>query len=342
MYIAGSRYQDKGIAILRRLNDGTISFQTGMSRRTQFVRATLYSISNGDTIKIGSSSVSGIRLDNNTNNDVESEIRNARNFLFEEELFHVMLHEARSLASHRVQVTDRKIVINMYDEILEIESIDYKSLSEEKRIQYSTRANLFCSVFRILLCNFHRRNLERRCQFPASIATHDHAKQNVANILRPLLAHVLHEKILKRTKKALELLTQSILEDVYPDGTISITQDIMEPQMFSSDNLSSSELKTQRQSINQQPLIGGISMDSTAYLGRLAVQPASTVTIAIPDKLVVIIKIGSPLQWHIPLYSAAAYIWPFSPENQKKPKSTNDFHDLSDLEEWVKWIFNSI
>lgn len=326
---AGSRYNVKGVAILHRLNDGTISFQPGMSRRTQFVRATLYNLLNGEKTKVGCSSSRGVGIVKDTNGNIEAEIQNARNFLFEEELFHEMLHEARNLASHRVQVTDNKIVINLYDEVLELESIDYDAATNEKRTQFSTRANFFCSVFRILLCNLHRRNVERRRQFPSSFTTTEQPKPNVAYILRPLLAHVLHEKILKRTRKALELLIQGTLGDVYP---VSITQETIESHSFTSNSKVPSVLSTNP---SKRP-ISGVSIGSTEYLGRLAVQPASNITISIPEKVVVIIKIGSPLQWQSPLYSASSYDWPF--DDQKQPKSSSSFHDLSDLEEWIKWI----
>lgn len=317
-FLAGSQYQDKGIAVLRRRNDGTLSFQTDVSKRTKVVRATFYQVLNGDRIKVGVSSARcGVGLLPEENNGVETEIQNARNLLFEEELFHQMILEARGLASHRVQVIDHKIVINLYDEILELEYVEPESNFD---VQYSTRANFICAVFRILLCNLHRRNLQRRRQFPSSIVTNDVSKKSAVYILQPLLAHVLHEKILKRTRKALELLVQSSLGGMETEGPVMVEQESVEP----SDSSASSNL------------------NSTSYLGRLAIQPASNITISAPGKFIMIVSISSPLQWSAPLYNAAAYKWVSSvPGNRLTPFSSNGFHDLSDLSEWATWVVDA-
>lgn len=311
---------------MKRENKGSLSFQTEVSKRTKVVKVTLFQILGGERIKVGvSSSICGVGILSEEEGNVETDIKNARNLLFEEELFHQMTMEARGLASHRVQVVDHKIIINLYDEILEVEYTDINNTNLDigKSVKYSTRANYICAVFRILLSNLHRRNLQKRRQLPVNIITNDLSKKSGVYILQPLIAHVLHEKIMKRTRKALELLVQTSLGEIDTSKPITIEQESVSPRIsgsFPSTKASPNNTATR----------------STLYLGRLAVQPASNITISIPEKFVIVVAVGSPLQWHAPLYSVLSYQWS-SPD---RVMSTSGFHDLSDLSDWVKWVFD--
>lgn len=333
---AGSHYHIKGTAILKRLHNGVISFQTDSSKKLKVIRVTIYHMVNGERIKTGVSSPFYEKESCILNcENIAREIQDARSLIFEEELFHEMLKEARDLASHRVQVIDHKIVVNLYDEILEVDFID-PTLSTDitPPIQSSTRSSLFCAVFRILLCNLHRRNLERRRQSPASLSTQERPKRHSIYILKPLLAHVLHEKILNRTRKALELLVQGSLSGESAIKPVTIEQESVESYGVS---LPSEHSIPKSETV----VLNNIIMNSSSYLGRLAVQPASKITINVPGRLVMIIVIGSPLQWYIPLYEAKAYKWSDSLQSEDPHSvliSSNKLHDLSDLEEWTKWI----
>lgn len=508
---SGSLYTHKGQAVLRRLNDGTISFQTeGLgSKQNKIVRVTLYKIINGQRTKTSVSSpllVSDFlkkkkkqeggddssdgkdgENDKRDNLKVLKEIKHARSLLFEEELFFEMIQEARMLTSHRVTVTnDEKIVAHMYDEILEIDFVDptedlehesecgrpfsddfsaqlggeslgnndiegratepittttnLEGLSSSSSSPFSneillpTRANLISTAFRILLCNFHRRNLQKKKQIPSPLtstgsssgtgsngtpgtgsgsrkpgggvnstnnintvnsigtslstasATTSSSNSNSAAasgnslsdiekrsifILRPVLAHVLHEKILKRTKKTLELLIENELQSVLSDESSSATINLESIDSSATSNSNNNNNNNKQKNNNDDVIITGKSVadsilrNSLSHLGKLAVQPLSKFTIVIPGVLVIVIITGSPIQSHSLLYEAAVYKWINNNINEESKKlgggggennndneliqeiqkgipiSSNGFNDLSDLEDWVRWVLQT-
>lgn len=314
---AGSEYQDRGVAALRRRADGTMSFQTGVLKRTKTVRVNLYSVLNGERTFQGASA--GINIIKEEKS-VEDEIKNARNFLFEEELFYEMAKEARSLISHRVRIQNGKIVIKLYDEILEIEFIDYSSgnsngededhsMSGEviPEVKVCKRASLICLAFHILLCYAHRKSLETKAGIPPPLNTKETKPWSSLYIIRPLIAQILHEKIMTRTRKTIELIAQ---------------------------NVSNLEIKVEPMAIENKYQPGSTS----GYLGRLAIHPMSKLSIELKDKITVIVLTGSPLQSHTPLYEAYAYSW--NDKEKQHPISQGNFYDLSELEEWIRWVLD--
>ena len=80
-----------------------------------------------------------------------------------------MVREARVLSAHKINVVDGKIVINLYDEQLEIEYADVAGQPDADEILPRTRADLICSALHILLCYSHKRKLDRRSSYPASL-----------------------------------------------------------------------------------------------------------------------------------------------------------------------------
>jgi mediator of RNA polymerase II transcription subunit 17 len=80
---SGSEYRDKGLAIVKRRPDGGMSFKFDTSKAPKVLRVVLYNVTNGDRVKVGSSSPA-ILVPKDT---VHNEIKNARTLLFEEELF---------------------------------------------------------------------------------------------------------------------------------------------------------------------------------------------------------------------------------------------------------------
>lgn len=342
---AGSEYQDRGVAALRRRANGTMSFQTGIAKRTKVLRVNLYTMVNGERTFQGSSA--GIKIIEDEKS-VEDEIKNARNFLFEEELFYEMAKEARSLISHRVKIQNGKIVIKLYDEILEIEFIDYcykrpkneEGMEDEEdhdmdgeedeeagrtkshrsdQVKVSKRASLICLAFHILLCYAHRKSLETKASIPGPFNTKEKKARTSLYVIRPLIAHILHEKIMTRTKKAVELIAQNV-----PNLEIRT-----EPMALESKAPSGS---------GSSGTVGSTSGSTSGYLGRLAMHPMSKLSVSLKDEITVLVVTGSPLQSYTPLYEAYAYAW--NDKDRQKPISQASFYDLSELEEWVRWILD--
>lgn len=343
---AGSQYYDRGVATLRRKTDGTMSFQTGLNKRTKVVKVNLYSVVNGERVFKGSSS----SLEILPEHSVQNEIINARNLLFEEELFFEMAKEARGLVSHRVRIVNGKIVVKLFDEVLEIEFVnpeptvnDYdkdntleeganesndnntttnednkNSLAEDVEmadvpptVKISRRASLISTAFHILLCYAHRKNLKTKASVPKPLNTKEKKSKSALYILRPLIAHILHHKIIARTHKTIELIAQNIVNLRVSSESVEAVAD-----------------ETQG--------------STSGHLGRLAVHPMSKIVIeqdAEPDtgKLAKRVEVltGSPLQSYLPLYEAFAYV---NDGDKDREASKGTFWDLGELEDWIRWV----
>lgn len=322
---SGSEYHDPGECALRRNDDGSMSFQTAQ-KRTKVVRVNLYNVVNGERVYQGCSEVVDLIK---KEQGVHDEIKNARNLLFEEELFYEMAKEARGLVSHRVRIVNGKIVIKLYDEVLEIEFVDpdgpnpvanmnlpgivvdeempdVSAQSEYPKI--SNRANLMNAAFHILLCYAHRKNLETKASDPPPINTKESKTRSTLYILRPLIAHILHKKIMVRTVKTLELITQNI-------AGVSVQE--AEVPAAPTDSHSNATGST------------------SAHLGKLAMHPMSKLVVESSlngSKIEVVTR--SPLQSYLPLYESFAY------NNEGQEVSKGQFYELGELEEWTRWVLS--
>jgi mediator of RNA polymerase II transcription subunit 17 len=291
---AGSEYRDKGVAVVSRKTDGNMSFSTKKPISNKVIIVTLYDTSSGEKVKIGSSTQTTLLPPFNTQN----EIKNARNLLFEEELFFEMIKEARLLLSQKVTIRD-KIVINLIDEIIEIEYVSPFEETEEFKVP-SRKADLICAAFHILVCYAHRRNLEKQRTKPAPLRPKP--KQSTATpslfILRPLVAHMQHHKVVQRTTRLLEMIVEN-----HKNAKL--------------------ELEPSSQSDSQ-----------TAYLGKLLYPPLSKYTLTVENGLIATIVTSSPLQSYSPLYDVTAKL----SNDPSKIVSKSGFYELSELEDWVSWI----
>jgi hypothetical protein len=210
-----------------------------------------------------------------------------------------MVKEARLLASHKITVDNNRIVCTLFDEVLEIEYSEIRGAADESDPKISTRANCMATVFRLLLCYGHRRKLEKRQALPNPINTKIAPSSTRLFILRPLLAHLQHSKIVKRTRRVLEM----ILAD--QDGAELTVKTATTP--------------------SENPL---------PYLGRLLYPPRSSFTINTKSPPVTVtINTSSPLQSHIPLYEAVAV-----DESTGAMISRSTFYELSELEDWANWV----
>lgn len=343
---AGSQYYDKGVATLRRKADGTMSFQTGLNKRTKVVRVNLYSVVNGERVFEGSSK----SLEILPERSVQNEIINARNLLFEEELFFEMAKEARGLVSHRVRIVNGKIIVKLFDEILEIEFVSPEptaddddkdstlgesanetndnntTINEDNKsnmaedvemsdtlpaLKISRRASLISTTFHILLCYAHRKNLETKASVPKPLNTKEKKSKSALYILRPLIAHILHHKIIARTHKTIELISQNIVNLQVSSESVEAAAEEMQGS-------------------------------TSGYLGRLAVHPMSKIVIkqnpvpgAAKHASHVEVLTGSPLQSYLPLYEAYAYV---KDGDKDREVSKGTFWDLEELEDWIRWV----
>lgn len=127
---------------------------------------------------------------------IEQRILQARDSVFEEELFHELVREARAMAGCRVTTCQNLIHIPVSDEmeiLLDLVDADtHEDHVEQNPAQDDSRlADGLSYAIRILLCFAHRQNLRRRTQIPRPLTTTRPATPEY-HLLRPALAYLQH------------------------------------------------------------------------------------------------------------------------------------------------------
>ncbi|KAJ5633436.1 Mediator complexsubunit Med17 [Penicillium lividum] len=183
-------FRDRGLASLRRSEDGSLILDKGLiPSGARFVRV---------RVKQGSRIISGTRPCASNSTDAESiehRILQARDSVFEEELFHELVREARSMASsgvttrqNLIQVPaseDLEILLDLVDADENLDS-DEDSTATDKLL-----ADGLAHSLRILLSFAHRQNLRRRTQIPPPLTSKKRTTPEY-HLLRPALAYFQH------------------------------------------------------------------------------------------------------------------------------------------------------
>lgn len=210
---SGSSYHDKGLAILRKdEQSGEISFHpvamstNGSVRITskvfKYTRVKILSKIDDDYMLTGQSlfDTNSIKT---SGHKIVSDIEKARFFLFEEDLFYYLTREAKTLINYNVSIISDKILIEINNEIIEIESVVYDENNEDELSNLYQNINSYSSInnskaesiltfLKLMLCCFFNYNLKLKQKVPTAMAKW---KQNNSHplILRPLLGHIRHE-----------------------------------------------------------------------------------------------------------------------------------------------------
>ncbi|MCJ1385994.1 RNA polymerase II mediator complex subunit [Xylographa soralifera] len=187
---AAAEYRDRGLAALRRNEDGSIFLDLGLqapvSRR---LRVTVKQSS-----RTTASSLVSIAIENE-DQSVEGSIRRARNAIYDEELYHEMYREARSLTNRGIQCMTEGITIPLEQERSLTVDLAEQSIEESGIVDgaspYSTEcylARAFCLACKLLLSHAHRQNYNLRTRQLPPPLTDRKPPRPVYSILRPLLA----------------------------------------------------------------------------------------------------------------------------------------------------------
>ncbi|KAL2812725.1 mediator of RNA polymerase II transcription subunit 17 [Aspergillus granulosus] len=184
-------FRDRGLAALRRGDDGKLVLDKGLiPRKAQGVRVR---IKHQDRI-IGCSKVCRPSQDPQS---IESHILQARDTLFEEELFHEMMREARILGNQGVTTRQNLVKVPVSEEqeiLLDLVDWDQDHASEEtsSSSEQNALADAISHSIRILLTSAHRQNLQRRTQPPPPLAPKRRPVPEY-QILRPIMAYLQHK-----------------------------------------------------------------------------------------------------------------------------------------------------
>jgi len=225
---SGSTYKVQGNAILKpTTNNHQIGFvplnnASGSERKLIRVRILAQPNNEEEHIIVGESKIDE-KFD--ANGTIRSEIEKARYFIFEEELFNQIIEEANALVAYNVKVeSESKVSINLQDEIIEIEYVDYdeeKSPSEEPEPFISKpqhkRAELISTYLRLMLTVKHKKNLESKKQ-PVVVKNSNQNRfypSYYSLILRPLVCHFRHEQSLKKLYHLIKDISKGITDSSF-------------------------------------------------------------------------------------------------------------------------------
>lgn len=184
-------FRDRGLASLRRAEDGSLLLDKGlMPSGSRFVRVR---VKQGSQV-LTSSKPSG--QTSTSDQSIEHRILQARDSVFEEELFHELVREARSMASCGVTTRENLIRVPASDELeiqLDLGDANEESLQSDQKSsqQNSVLADGIAHSIRLLLTFAHRQNLRRRTQVPPPL-TPKRRPNPEYHLLRPTLAYIQH------------------------------------------------------------------------------------------------------------------------------------------------------
>lgn len=199
-------FRDRGLASLRRDEDGALLLDEGsIPSKARFVRVRV--IQNG---RLSGSSKS-TRSTFNGNETIEERILQARDTVYEEELFHELVREARAIASFGVTTRQNLIQIPASDDLeilLDLVDTDEDTPEPEHDIsqQGTSLAEGLAHTIRILLAYAHRQNLRRRTLLPLPLTPKTRSVPE-HQLIRPALAYIKHMSHVR--------WLQSLLKDLF-------------------------------------------------------------------------------------------------------------------------------
>ncbi|KAJ5701070.1 Mediator complex subunit Med17 [Penicillium malachiteum] len=185
-------FRDRGLASLRRSEDGSLILDKGLiPSGARFVRVR---VRQGTRI---SSSSKPFMSPTGDVESIEHRILQARDSVFEEELFHELVREARSMASSGVTTRQNLIQVPASDDteiLLDLVDADDESIDTEQKESTATDqflADGLAHSIRILLAFAHRQNLRRRTQPPPPLTSRKRVTPEY-HLLRPALGYFQH------------------------------------------------------------------------------------------------------------------------------------------------------
>jgi mediator of RNA polymerase II transcription subunit 17 len=210
-------FRDRGLAALRSDEDGNVLLDKGSGNNSKVLRVR---IQKGDTI-VGVSQMPDVSIE--AESTLEARIRHARDSLYEEELFHEIIRESRSLASYGVDMRESTIRLptrlsspaspteseahEVLIDLLPLTEIETKSKKKQPEDAWAQAVAL---ALRLFLSYTHRERLIHRSELPPPMSS-ARKETPVASIMKPVLTLLQHRSVLgdisaylERVKKLLD------------------------------------------------------------------------------------------------------------------------------------------
>lgn len=218
-------FRDRGLAALRSDEDGNVLLDKGIGNNSKVLRVR---IKKGDNI-VGVSQMPDVSTESEAT--LETRIRHARDSLFEEELFHEIIRESRSLASYGVDMRESTVRLptrltssasssttdaqEVLIDLLPLTAIETKQHDKQPEDAW---AQAIALTLRLFLSHTHRERLTRRSELPTPMSS---ARKNtpVASIMRPIITLLQHRSMLGDINAYLERIKR-LLSAASVDTTI--------------------------------------------------------------------------------------------------------------------------
>ena len=219
--IAPPEFQDRGMAALRRSDEGGINLDLGKTVRTpQALKVSV--LQNGQTIAHSRdrNRVSGQQ------DFVEASILRARDSIFDSELYHEIYREARDLTNRGVKCLTNGIILPLEDDkviLIELTGNDAEQdeeINDEISNIYDGLPRIIATALRILLSHAHRQSYQQRSQLPR-VLTDRRPLRPPNSIIRPILSQLQHRAALRDLQSSLRGL-QSILVEAEVGLTVEV------------------------------------------------------------------------------------------------------------------------
>ncbi|KIW94610.1 uncharacterized protein Z519_04586 [Cladophialophora bantiana CBS 173.52] len=184
---SAQQFRDRGFALLRQAADGTVVLdrQIGLKRRK---RLGVYVVRDG--IKTGFFDFQTHSLAETT--DLNQQLNDYRNAIFEEELFYEICRESRLVANQGITTRSQSVEIDVCGKY----QLSLVSSTEKEDVTSANDGDNLIAQFvavslRLLLNAAHEQNLIRRSQKPPPMTLKPRPTPEYA-LLRPVLAHLRH------------------------------------------------------------------------------------------------------------------------------------------------------
>lgn len=192
-------YRERGLAPLRRADHGRLTLDRGLVPYRP--RAVRVRVRNGGNVT-GGSRFSTFVTRCEKDDPIEKRILQARDTLFEEELFHEVNRESRILASSGVTTRQNQVQFSVSEDqevildLIDIDDVD-ESISVPHIPEHDVLADSVSHALHILLSYAHRLNYRRRTQFPPPLTKTPRSTPEY-RLLRPVIALIRHNAYVHR------------------------------------------------------------------------------------------------------------------------------------------------
>ncbi|KAF2767623.1 hypothetical protein EJ03DRAFT_365562 [Teratosphaeria nubilosa] len=219
-------FSRRGIAALTTTDDGELTLGRGFGRKPKALRVVV----KRDGKVVGVSRTPETDTDAEGQLTLDQRIRHARDSLFDEELYHEMIREARTVSNFGVRMAKEGIIFipdpthsdsdSSLETVFQLVSLDEDTTSLPAAAHTENPlAQTLALAARLLLSRAHREELKKRSEIPPPMSGAPPSERERLPILRPLMSFLLHRAVLRQTNDYLRRL-RSLLTAAGVDSVV--------------------------------------------------------------------------------------------------------------------------